>query len=121
MPAMIQAFLLLVISNIFMTFAWYGHLKFFKGYGLAAVILISWGIALLEYIFQVPGNRIGYASGMSASQLKIGQEVITLAVFCIFARVVLKEQLTWNVYVGFSLVLIGVAFVFYFKPAAPLH
>src|SRR5688572_23110331 len=118
MRPMIQAFLLLLVSNIFMTFAWYGHLKFFKGYSLVAIILISWGIALLEYVFQVPGNRIGYNAGLSASQLKVGQEAITLAVFCIFARVVLKEHLTWNVYVGFALVLIGVAFVFYFKPVS---
>ena len=121
MRPMIQAFLLLLVSNIFMTFAWYGHLKFFKGYSLIAIILISWGIALLEYVFQVPGNRIGYNAGLTASQLKIGQEAITLAVFCIFARVVLKEQLTWNVYVGFALVLIGVAFVFYFKPVSAAH
>jgi len=116
---MVPAFLLLLVSNVFMTIAWYGHLKWFKGYPLIAIIFISWGIALLEYVFQVPGNRIGYDSGLSAAQLKVGQEAITLAVFCVFARVVLKEHLTWNVYVGFALVLLGVAFVFYFKPAAP--
>ena len=116
---MALAFLLLVVSNVFMTFAWYGHLEYFKKQHILAVIFISWGIALFEYIFQVPANRIGYNAGLSASQLKVGQEAITLAVFCIFARVVLKEQLTWNVYVGFAFVLVGVAFVFYFKPVAP--
>jgi uncharacterized protein (DUF486 family) len=103
----VPAFLLLIVSNVFMTYAWYYHLHRFKTLPLFAVILISWGIAFFEYCFQVPGNRIGYASGLSAAQLKIGQEVITLAVFCIFAKVVLKEDLTWNVYVGFALVLIG--------------
>jgi len=99
-----------------MTFAWYGHLKFFKNDPIVKVILISWFIAFFEYVFMVPANRIGYNAGLSASQLKIGQEAITLAVFCIFAKVILKEHLTWNVYVGFGLVLVGVAFVFYFKP-----
>jgi uncharacterized protein (DUF486 family) len=117
----IPAFLLLIVSNVFMTYAWYYHLHKFRDRSLVAVVLISWGIAFFEYCFQVPGNRIGYASGLSAAQLKIGQEAITLAVFCIFARVVLKEDLTWNVYVGFALVLIGVAFVFYFKPHPTGH
>jgi uncharacterized protein (DUF486 family) len=119
---MIPAFLLLTISNIFMTFAWYGHLKFLKAYPLVAVIFISWGIALFEYAFQVPANRIGSNSGMTTAQLKIGQEAITLVVFCIFARLVLKEHLTWNVYVGFLFILIGVGFVFYFgKGGAITH
>ncbi|HEV7299905.1 MAG TPA: DMT family protein [Tepidisphaeraceae bacterium] len=118
---MALAFLLLVISNVFMTYAWYYHLHKFKAYPLIAVILISWGIAFFEYVFQVPGNRIGNNAGLSVAQLKIGQEAITLAVFCIFARVVLKEHLTWNVYVGFAFVLIGVVFVFYFKPIPPSH
>ena len=80
--------LFLVVSNVFMTFAWYGHLKWFpqsKHVSIAMIVAISWGIALLEYCFQVPGNRIGYNQGFSASQLKIMQEAITLAVFCVFA------------------------------------
>lgn len=118
---MIRAFVMLIVSNVFMTFAWYGHLKYFKDDPVVKVILISWGIALFEYVFQVPANRIGYAAGLSAAQLKIGQEAITLAIFCIFARVILKEHLTWNVYVGFALVLVGVAFVFYFRPTSTVH
>jgi uncharacterized protein (DUF486 family) len=113
---MLRAFVMLIVSNVFMTFAWYGHLKYWKNDPIVKVILISWGIALAEYIFQVPANRIGHTAGLSTAQLKIGQEAITLAVFCVFAKVILKEDLTWNVYVGFALVLIGVVFVFYFHP-----
>jgi uncharacterized protein (DUF486 family) len=109
--------LLLTISNIFMTYAWYYHLKnpALKTAPLWIVVLVSWGIAFFEYCFQVPGNRLGARAGFTAAQLKIMQEAITLAVFCVFARFVLKEQLTWNYYVGFSLVLVGVFFVFHFR------
>ena len=86
--------LLLTISNIFMTFAWYGHLKF-KGTALWIVVLVSWGIALFEYCFQVPANRIGHQY-FDAAQLKTMQEVITLIVFCFFSVLYLKEDLKWN-------------------------
>ena len=109
--------ILLTISNVFMTFAWYYHLKnpWLKTAPLWIVVLVSWGIAFFEYCFQVPGNRIGAHSGISPAQLKILQEAITLVVFCVFAHVVLGEKLTWNYYVGFALVMTGVFFVFHFK------
>ena len=90
--------LLLVISNIFMTLAWYGHLKF-PHLPVIGAVFIGWGIALIEYSFAVPANRIGYAHGFTGGQLKIMQEVITLVIFALFATLVLKEQLTWR-YVG---------------------
>ena len=102
--------LLLLISNIFMTFAWYGHLKF-KSTALWVVILASWGIAFLEYCFQVPANRIGHEY-FSAPQLKIMQEAITIVVFSIFSVFYLKEDLRWNDVVGFILILLAVVFVF---------
>jgi uncharacterized protein (DUF486 family) len=102
--------LLLTISNVFMTFAWYGHLKF-KQSVMWKVILVSWLIAFAEYCFQVPANRLGHAQ-FSAAQLKIMQEVITLAVFCVFSVLYLKEGLKWNYLVGFALILGAVFFVF---------
>lgn len=102
---------LLLISNLFMTFAWYGHLKF-KTAPLAAVIFISWGIALLEYCFQVPANRIGHGH-FSAAELKTIQEVITLSVFSVFSVWYLGEPLHWNHFVGFILIAAGAFFVFY--------
>lgn len=102
--------LLLTISNIFMTFAWYGHLKF-KGSALWIVILASWGIALFEYCFQVPANRIGHEF-YSAAQLKTMQEVITLVVFSIFSVLYLKEDFQWNYLVGFALIILAVFFIF---------
>ena len=102
--------LLLTISNIFMTFAWYGHLKF-KGTALWIVILVSWGIALFEYCFQVPANRIGHQY-FDAAQLKTMQEVITLIVFCFFSVLYLKEDLKWNYIVGFLFIIMAVFFVF---------
>jgi uncharacterized protein (DUF486 family) len=104
--------ILLTISNVFMTFAWYGHLKH-KQAALWIVIIVSWMIAFLEYCFQVPANRIGHNEGFTGSQLKIMQEVITLAVFVIFASLYLGEKIKWNHYVGFGLVLVAVFFVFY--------
>ena len=101
---------LLVLSNIFMTFAWYGHLKF-KETALWKAILVSWLIAFVEYCFQVPANRMGHYH-FSAAQLKMMQEVITLSVFCVFSVVFLKEQLKWNYLVGFALILAAVFFVF---------
>ena len=105
--------LLLTVSNIFMTLAWYGHLKYLRGakWPLLAVILISWGIAFFEYCFQVPANRIGYAT-FSATQLKIIQEVISLVVFSLFAVAILGERLRWNHAVAFLLLLGAVYFAF---------
>lgn len=102
--------ILLTISNIFMTFAWYGHLKF-KSTALWTVILASWGIAFFEYCFQVPANRIGHEF-FTAPQLKIMQEAITILVFSIFSALYLKEALRWNDIVGFVLILLAVFFVF---------
>ncbi len=94
-----------------MTFAWYGHLKY-KESALWMAILASWGIAFLEYCFQVPANRIGSNAGVSTAQLKTIQEVITLSVFCGFSVLYLKEPLKWNYLVGFGLVCAGALFVF---------
>jgi uncharacterized protein len=101
---------LLTCSNIFMTVAWYGHLRF-KNKPLWLVIFVSWGIAFFEYCFQVPANRWGN-SVYSPAQLKIIQEVITLAVFCIFAIFYLGEKLRWNYVVAFICILAAVAFTF---------
>lgn len=102
--------LLLTISNVFMTFAWYGHLRF-KESMLWKVVLVSWGIAFLEYCFQVPANRIGHGA-MTAAQLKVMQEAISIGVFVIFSVLYLREELKWNYLVGFGLVIAGVFFVF---------
>lgn len=102
--------LLLTISNIFMTFAWYGHLKH-KNSALWVVILVSWFIAFFEYCFQVPANRIGHQY-YEAAQLKTMQEVITLVVFCFFSVFYLKEGLKWNYLVGFAFIVLSVFFVF---------
>lgn len=107
--------LLLVASNVFMTLAWYGHLKF-KSVPLVLVVLASWGIALVEYCLAVPANRIGHEV-YSAAQLKTIQEVITLVVFAGFSVVVLKEQLSWNHAIGFALIAAGAFFVFQGKGA----
>lgn len=101
---------LLTISNVFMTFAWYGHLKY-KNSMLWIVILLSWGIAFFEYCFQVPANRIGHQY-FEAAQLKTIQEVITLIVFALFSVFYLKEGLKWNYIVGFLFIAIAVFFVF---------
>jgi len=102
--------LLLTVSNIFMTMAWYGHLKY-KDSPLWIVILASWGIAFVEYCFQVPANRIGHYQ-FTAAQLKTIQEVITLVVFCVFSVVYLKEELKWNYIAGFAM-MIGAVFVIF--------
>jgi hypothetical protein len=101
---------LLTISNVFMTFAWYGHLKY-KDSSLWKVILISWSIAFLEYCFQVPANRIGHYQ-YSAAQLKIIQEVITLIVFAVFSMFYLREGLRWNYVVAFMMIIGAVFFMF---------
>ena len=103
---------LLILSNVFMTFAWYGHLRF-KGVALWKVIIASWLIAFFEYCLQVPANRIGSNQGFSGAQLKIIQEAITLVVFCVFAMTYLNEPLKWNHYAGFALVMLAVFVVFY--------
>ncbi|MDQ0316244.1 DMT family protein [Amorphus orientalis] len=102
--------LLLCLSNVFMTFAWYGHLRF-KAAPLLLVILIAWGIAFFEYCLAVPANRIGHRY-WSAAELKTIQEVVTLTVFAVFSVTYLKESLTWNHAIGFALIAIGAGFVF---------
>jgi len=109
----LKTILLLSCSNVFMTAAWYGHLKYLHNRPLILVILISWGIAFFEYCFQVPGNRIGNTV-LSASQLKILQEVITLVVFVVFAKFVLGESLRWNYMVSFALLAAAAFFAFAF-------
>lgn len=113
--------LLLILSNIFMTLAWYGHLKFhemkwFSKLGLVSVIFISWGIALFEYFFQVPANRIGfkaYGGPYALVELKVIQEVITLAVFMVFTLLVFKtESFRTNHLIGFACLIAAVYFVF---------
>ena len=112
---------LLVLSNTFMTFAWYGHLKFkdlkwFENLGLISIILISWGIALFEYFFQVPANRIGFKENggpFSLVELKVLQEVITLVVFMIFTLVFFKnETIKLNHLIGFGFLVLAVFFIF---------
>lgn len=102
---------LLLVSNVFMTFAWYGHLKY-KSSALWTAILVSWLIAFVEYCFQVPANRIGHNFGISAAQLKTIQEVITFTVFGVFSVLYLNEPLRWNYVIGFALIALGAAFVF---------
>ena len=102
---------LLLASNIFMTFAWYGHLKF-KEAPILTVILVSWGIAFFEYTLQVPANRIGHGH-FSAAELKTIQEVITLSVFAVFSVFYLKEPLAWNHLVGFAFIATGAFFIFH--------
>ncbi len=112
---------LLILSNVFMTLAWYGHLKFkelkwFENAGLITVVLISWGLALFEYFFQVPANKIGYEGNggpFSLMQLKVIQEVITLVIFVIFSMVFFKnETFKWNHAVGFCFLVLAVYFIF---------
>ncbi|MCR6655214.1 MAG: DMT family protein [Opitutus sp.] len=116
-----RTILLLVCSNIFMTVAWYGHLKFkwLEGKSLLTIILVSWAIAFFEYCLMVPANRGGYLSGQfTGYQLKILQECITLAVFVVFAWLVLNEKLRWNYAVSFGLIVLAVFFATAFKPGS---
>jgi uncharacterized protein (DUF486 family) len=101
---------LLIASNLFMTFAWYGHLKF-PGAALWVVVLVSWGIAFFEYWLAVPANRIGYGI-YSGAELKTIQEVISLTVFALFAVLYLGEKFTWNHGIGFALIALGAFFIF---------
>lgn len=111
LPAPILTIGLLMVSNVFMTFAWYGHLKD-RSAPLFWVILASWGIAFFEYVLMVPANRIGYGV-FNAAQLKTIQEVITLTVFAAFSTLYLKEPLTWNHAAGFSFIALGAFFIFH--------
>jgi uncharacterized protein len=106
-----KTILFLTVSNIFMTFAWYGHLKY-RSEALWKVIVASWGIAFFEYCFQVPANRIGSYEWTTA-QLKIMQEVITLSVFAVFSMTYLGEKLRWNYAAGFGCIVLAVFFVFH--------
>ncbi len=102
---------LLLASNVFMTFAWYGHLRF-KEQPLMLVILVSWGIAFVEYCLAVPANRIGHGT-YSAAELKTLQEIVTLLVFCVFSVFYLGEAIRWNHAVGFSLIGVAAFFIFH--------
>lgn len=113
--------LLLIFSNTFMTFAWYGHLKFkemkwFENLGIISIVIISWGIALFEYAFQVPANMIGFKGNggpFSLVELKVVQEAVTLIVFTIFTLLFFKnEELRWNHFVGFLFLILAVYFIF---------
>jgi uncharacterized protein len=121
MKKAIFTIVMLIISNSFMTLAWYGHLKFkdmkgFSSLGLVSIILISWGIALFEYIFQVPANRMGFVENggpFSLFQLKVIQEVITLTVFTVFALLVFRtETFRINHLIGFGFLVLAVYFIF---------
>jgi len=112
MPVIAKTALLLTMSNVFMTFAWYSHLKNLNNYSWYIAAFASWGIALFEYLLQVPANRIGY-SNLTLTQLKIMQEVITLSVFVPFAMIYMKESLKWN-YLWAGLCMVGAVY-FIFK------
>ena len=109
--------LLLVFSNVFMTFAWYGHLKYGHSWPLWKAILVSWSIALIEYCLAVPANRWGFTH-FSGFQLKIMQEVITLTVFLVFGVLFLQEKVNWNYIVAFCLLIAAAVFAFAFKAPA---
>jgi uncharacterized protein (DUF486 family) len=110
--------LLLALSNVFMTFAWYGHLKYGHAWPLWKAILVSWAIALLEYCLAVPANRLGYGQ-FSGFQLKIIQEVVTIVVFIGFAIMFLKEKLAWNYLAAFVCLAVAALFAFAFKAPGP--
>jgi len=110
--------LLLFCSNVFMTFAWYGHLKYGHDWPLWKAILVSWAIALFEYCLAVPANRLGFVQ-FSGFQLKIIQEIVTLIVFMVFAITFLKERLAWNYMVAFAFLGVAAFFAFAFKAAGP--
>lgn len=109
-PAAIWPIVMLLVSNVFMTFAWYGHLKH-KGSAIFMAIIASWGIAFFEYCLAVPANRMG-SEVYTTAQLKTIQEVLTLLVFAGFSIFWLKESLTWNHAIGFALIAIGASFIF---------
>lgn len=111
---MLRTVLLLIVSNIFMTFAWYAHLKDLRDKPLWIAIAVSWGIAFFEYCIQVPANRLGVAQSLSVAQLKVMQEIITMVVFAVFAVGYLKERLTWN-YAAATLCMIAAAWFMFRK------
>jgi len=111
LSAFLTTISLLTLSNLFMTFAWYGHLKY-EGYPLYFVILASWAIAFFEYCFQVPANRLGHIH-FSAFELKIMQEIITMVIFVLFSFLYLEESIGWNHYVGFLCIIVGSLIIFY--------
>ena len=106
-----RTIIFLTISNIFMTVAWYGHLRWFKSWPLFLIIVASWGIAFFEYCFQVPANRMGHDT-FTAPQLKIMQEVITLIIFGVFSVFYLREELKWNYIVAFLFIVAAIFFAF---------
>jgi uncharacterized protein len=110
--------LLLICSNVFMTFAWYGHLKYGHDWPLWKAILVSWGIALFEYCLAVPANRLGYGH-FSGYQFKIIQEAVTIIVFIVLATTFLKEKLAWNYLVAFVFLAVAAFFAFAFKAPGP--
>ena len=110
----VKVVLLLIMSNVFMTFAWYGHLKNLANKPWYIAALVSWGIALFEYLLQVPANRLGHAGGVTLAQLKIMQEVITLSVFVPFALFYMNESLRWNHLAAGVCLVLAVIFVFAF-------
>ena len=113
LPATLQTTLLLVASNIFMTFAWYGHLRSLAGRPVLVAVLVSWGIALFEYLLQVPANRIGFNGGVTLAQLKITQEMVTLAVFVPFSMLYMGQPFKLN-YVWAGLCILGAAYFIFF-------
>lgn len=114
MNAFAKAVTLLVISNVFMTFAWYAHLRNLREKPWIVAAIVSWGIALVEYLFQVPGNRVGYTT-MSLAQLKILQEVITLTVFVPFVIFYMRQPISWN-YLWAGMCLLGAVFFIFREP-----
>ena len=110
----VRVVFLLICSNVFMTFAWYGHLKNLANKPWYIAAIVSWGIALFEYLLQVPANRLGHAGGVSLAQLKIMQEVITLSVFVPFAMFYMNESLRWNHIAAGVCLILAVVFVFAF-------
>ena len=112
--------LLLILSNCFMTVAWYGHLKYGHAWPLWKAILVSWAMALLEYCLAVPANRLGYGQ-FSGFQLKMIQEIVTLVVFIGFAATFLKEKPAWNYLVAFAFLGVAAFFAFAFKSPAPVN
>lgn len=118
MPVTVQTVLLLIVSNLFMTMAWYGHLRNLAGRPVLVAVLVSWGIAFFEYLVQVPANRIGYTA-LSLGQLKILQEIITLAVFVPFAVYYMRQPLRLD-FLWAALCMVGAAY-FMFRGGLPAH
>ena len=112
MPVLVRTALLLVVSNVFMTYAWYGHLKDLAGRPWYVAALVAWGVALFEYLVQVPANRLGFAGGLQVGQLKIVQEVVTLVVFVPFATFYLKQPPRLDYLWAFLCILGAVYFTF---------